>query len=225
MLRITDVVKHLLLMNVILFFGTQLALGDVGNMEANQLINADNSEYFWEWKRYILALFMPGSAYFQPYQIISHMFMHADITHLFFNMFAVFMFGPPLENLWGPKRFLIFYFVAGLGALILHLLVVYFEIHYFGANPLRANIPMLGASGAVFGLLAGFGMKFPNSTIMLLIPPIPMKAKYFVLIYAGLELFLGIGGFNTGVAHFAHLGGALFGFLLILFWRRSRPGW
>ena len=173
-----------------------------------------------EWQRYILALFGPSSAYFQPFQIVTHNFMHADITHLFFNMFGLFMFGPPLESLWGPKRFLYYYFFAGLGALVLHILVVYIDVWYFGGESYLINVPMLGASGSIFGLLLGFGMSFPETKVMLLIPPIPMKAKYFVVVFAVLELFLGLGPFRTGVAHFAHLGGALFGLLLILYWRR-----
>jgi len=146
--------------------------------------------------------------------------MHGGISHLFFNMFAVFMFGPPLENLWGAKRFLFFYLFTGFGALLLHIFVKYVELESMGANPLSANIPVLGASGAVFGLLVGFGMNFPNTKLMLLFPPIPIKAKYFVTGYAVIELFLGLGSFDTGIAHFAHLGGALFGLLLILYWRK-----
>lgn len=208
MYRVTDVVKHLLIINILLYIGSML-LG-----EPAQYITE-----FSDWGRFRLAMFFPTSEFFQPYQIVTHMFMHADVGHLFFNMFALFMFGPPLESAWGPKRFLSYYLITGFGALLLHLTVSYFEMQ----NPEMArlvNTPMLGASGAVFGLLAGFGMLFPNSRIMLLIPPIPMKAKYFVIIYAVIELFLGVSNFNTGVAHFAHLGGALFGFLLILYWRR-----
>lgn len=197
---ITGVVKHLLAINVLMYFGTELIMG-----------NPD---------RLMLAMFFPTSHFFQPYQIVTHMFMHADIGHLFFNMFALFMFGPPLEQTFGPKRFLIFYLVTGFGALILYLLTQYLEVQYFGGDMRMLNTPMLGASGAVFGLLAGFGTLFPNSVIQLLIPPIPLKAKYFVLIYAGIELFLGLGRFSTGIAHFAHLGGALFGFLLIMYWRK-----
>ncbi len=221
---ITDTVKHLLVINVLLYFGTILALGDPEGMAMNELINNPNAENFWEWKRYILALFMPGSTYFQPIQIVTHMFMHGGITHLFFNMFGIYMFGPPLEMYWGPKRFLTYYFVAGFGAMILHLLVMYIQIQGGSVNPLSINVPMLGASGALFGLLAGFAMKFPEQRIMLLIPPIPIKAKYFVLIYAAIELYLGFGSFNTGIAHFAHLGGAIAGFLLILFWRKTGQG-
>lgn len=200
MLRVTDVVKNLLIINVLMYFGTVMFMGNPS--------------------RLMLAMFYPTSDYFAPYQIISHMFMHGGVTHLFFNMFALFMFGPPLENLWGPKRFLFFYLFTGFGALLLHLTVKYIELHYMGADPLSINVPVLGASGAVFGLLVGFGMNFPETKLMLLFPPIPIKAKYFVAGYAVIELFLGLGNFTAGIAHFAHVGGALFGLLLILYWRK-----
>lgn len=200
MYRITDTVKHLLIINVLVYFGS-LLLGA---------------------SRIKLAMFFPTSDYFQPYQIVTHMFMHADIGHLFFNMFGLFMFGPPLESVWGPKRFLSYYLITGLGALGLHLLANYVEVQMMGAPLNLLDRPMLGASGAIFGLLAGFGMLFPNATIMLLFPPIPMKAKYFVLIYAVLEFFLGVSNSTGDIAHFAHVGGALFGVLLILSWRYKR---
>ncbi len=200
MLNVTVVVKNLLIINVLMYFGTVMFMGDPS--------------------RLMLAMFYPTSEYFAPYQIITHMFMHGSISHLFFNMFAVYMFGPPLENLWGSKRFLFFYLFTGFGALFLHLFVKYIELNNMGADPLSINIPVLGASGAVFGLLVGFGMNFPNTKLMLLFPPIPMKAKYFVGGYAVLELFLGLGNIGGGIAHFAHVGGALFGLLLILYWRK-----
>ncbi len=218
MFRITDVVKHLLAINILMYLGT-LLMGDPGNGTMLDLINEVQTD-FKSWGRYMLALFFPTSEYFRPYQLVTHMFMHANVTHVLFNMFAVFMFGPPLESIWGPRRFLFFYFFAGFGALALHLSVQYFQIQSGAVSPYSINVPMLGASGAVFGLLLGFGMMFPESIIQLIFPPIPIKAKYFVLIYAGLELFLGLSGFESGVAHFAHLGGALFGFLLILYWRK-----
>ena len=220
MLRITDVVKNLLIINVLMYFGTLMLLGEPRQDIMHSLVNYPDAHHFMDWGMNILAMFYPTSDYFAPYQIITHMFMHGSISHLFFNMFAVFMFGPPLENLWGAKRFLFFYLFTGFGALILHLFVKYLELHYLGANPLPANVPVLGASGAVFGLLVGFGLNFPNTQLMLLFPPIPIRAKYFVAGYAVIELFLGLGNFNTGIAHFAHLGGALFGLLLILYWRK-----
>ncbi len=204
MYQVTEVVKHLLIINVVMYFGTQMLLGESG--------------------RYILAMFYPTSPDFQPFQIVTHMFMHGSIGHLFFNMFGVYMFGPPLEQRWGSQRFLFYYLFSGFGALALYIFVKYIELNYLGADPRLVGIPMLGASGALFGLLLGYGMSYPNNRIMLLIPPIPMKAKYFVMAYAAVELFLGFSGFNTGIAHFAHLGGALFGLLLILYWRTQPRG-
>lgn len=220
MYRITDTVKHLLIINVLVFLGSML-LGSPGEDVMMSLIN-ERSNLFADWGRYRLAMFFPASDYFHPYQIVTHMFMHADVGHLFFNMFGLFMFGPPLESVWGPKRFLAYYLITGFGALGLHLIATYMEIQMMGGSSYLVNVPMLGASGAIFGLLAGFGMLFPNATIMLLFPPIPLKAKYFVLIYAVIELFLGVSNFTAGVAHFAHVGGALFGVLLILYWRYKR---
>jgi membrane associated rhomboid family serine protease len=148
------------------------------------------------------------------------MFMHGSFMHLLFNMFAIYMFGPPVEAVFGPKRFLFYYLATGLGSFILHMLVMHWELTS-GSIPMSTmNIPTVGASGAVFGLLVAYGMNFPNSVIQLLFPPIPLKAKYFVVIYAGLELYLGLSGKQPGVAHFAHLGGALFGFLIITFWHK-----
>ena len=217
MLRITDTVKHLILINVAMYFGTIFLLGQ-GPENYMALIMGD-SYNLGEWQRLSLAMFYPASPFFRPYQIITHMFMHASIGHLFFNMFALYMFGSALESVWGRVKFLKFYFVTGLGALALYLGVKYLEMNYFGEPGYAENIPMLGASGAVFGLLAGFGFMFPESRIMLLIPPIPMKAKYFVIIFGGIELFLGIANIGTGIAHFAHVGGALFGILTLYYWK------
>lgn len=217
--RITDVVKHLLIINIGLFIVTIFFMGEPGGRVMSQLVNEQLTD-FSLWGKFQLAMFFPSSDYFKPYQIVTHMFMHSGIVHIFFNMFVLFMFGPPLEALWGPKRFLFFYFFAGFGALLLHLVVKYLEMEFMGASPLEINVPMLGASGAIFGLLIGFGMMFPETRLMLLFPPIPIKAKYFVLIIAALELFLGVSRMSAGIAHFAHLGGALFGFLLIWYWSK-----
>lgn len=151
---------------------------------------------------------------FAPWQLISYGFLHGGLAHLFFNMFALYMFGLPVERVWGARRFLVYYFVCMIGAAVIQLAVAAFSGDVY---------PTIGASGAVFGLLLAFGMMFPNSTIMLLIPPIPMKAKYFVIGYGLLTLFFGMTGAMPGVAHFAHLGGMLFGFLLILYWGSRRP--
>ncbi|TVR79802.1 MAG: rhomboid family intramembrane serine protease [Saprospirales bacterium] len=219
MYRVTDVVKHLLLINIVVFIGTIFLMGDPSGLAMNQLVGGQATD-FSGWARFQLAMFYPTSEFFRPFQIVTHMFMHASFGHLFFNMFALFMFGPPLEALWGPRRFLFFYFFTGFGAMLLHLFVKFLEMQFFGAPMFEINIPMLGASGAIFGLLLGFGLMFPESKIMLIIPPIPIKAKYFVLIIAGLELFLGLSRMSSGIAHFAHLGGALFGFFLIFYWRK-----
>ena len=149
---------------------------------------------------------------FAPWQLVSYGFLHGGFGHLFFNMFALYMFGLPIERAWGTRRFLIFYFVCMIGAGLVQLLVAAIAGEVY---------PTIGASGAVFGLLLAFGMMYPNSTIMLLIPPVPMKAKYFVVGYGLLTLFFGMTGTMAGVAHFAHLGGMLFGFGLILFWGRQ----
>ncbi|MCF8359516.1 MAG: rhomboid family intramembrane serine protease [Prolixibacteraceae bacterium] len=229
------------------------------------------------------ALYYPGSEHFKIHQFVTHMFMHGGLTHLFFNMFALWMFGRVLENVWGPRRFLIFFFVTGLGAAALHTFVNYIEIapmvkavtafsntpsadlfssfvnKYqstiknmgfdlpriidFAAmwldNPssmgyeqeaigfmnklvnVKMNIPTVGASGAVFGVLLGFGMLFPNTQLMLLFPPIPIKAKYMVIAYGVLELVLGLSMPGSNVAHFAHLGGMIFGFFLIKYWNKT----
>ncbi|NND09105.1 MAG: rhomboid family intramembrane serine protease [Saprospiraceae bacterium] len=203
--RITEVVKQLLILNILLFGATELWMPNL---------------------RYILSLYYPAAGdYFRPWQLVTHMFMHADFNHLLFNMFALYMFGSALESYWGGKRFLKFYFISGFGALALYLGVQYMEVSAFNELTYQAFLarpyPMMGASGAIFGLLAGFGMMFPNTRLMLLIPPIPMKAKYFVMIYAVIELIFGVSGIQTGVAHFAHLGGALFGALLIIYWRKT----
>jgi membrane associated rhomboid family serine protease len=154
----------------------------------------------------------PGSP-FMPWQIISYGFLHGSITHILFNMFALWMFGRELELMMGQKRFLTYYFTCVLGAALVQLIV--------GAAQ-GGLYPTVGASGGVFGILLAYGMAFPNRMIMLMFPPIPMKAKYFVLLYGLLELYLGASGSAPGVAHFAHLGGMLFGFLLIRYWAVSR---
>ena len=199
MLQLTDVVKNLLIINIIMFLGVRFFI------EPNQL-----------------AVYYPGSPYFQPYQIVTHMFMHGNFMHLLFNMFAIYMFGPPVEAVFGPKRFLFYYLATGLGSFVLHMAVMHWELTS-GSIPMSSmDIPTVGASGAVFGLLVAYGMNFPNSVIQLLFPPIPLKAKYFVLIYAALELYLGLSGKQPGVAHFAHLGGMLFGFFMIIYWKKNR---
>lgn len=192
-----------------------------------------------------LSLYFPASPNFRLHQLFTHMFMHGSIGHIFFNMFALYMFGRVLESVWGPKRFLTFYLVTGLGAAALHLFVIYLEYKhamagvtadqlayfkeiaaqgkYIPGNKVSEILttPTVGASGAVFGILLGFGMLFPNTQLMLLFPPIPIKAKYFVIGYGVLELVLGISQPGSNVAHFAHLGGMLFGYILIKYWNKN----
>ncbi|MBO6792433.1 MAG: rhomboid family intramembrane serine protease [Balneolaceae bacterium] len=158
-----------------------------------------------------LALWPLGSGLFYPWQVVSYMFLHADLSHIFFNLFALWIFGQAIENLWGTKRFYVYYFLTGIGAALIHMFIGGAESY------------TIGASGAVFGLLLAFGMMFPNQYIILLIPPIPIKAKYFVAIYGIVELFSGLSRVDSGVAHFAHLGGLVVGFILIKFWKIKRP--
>lgn len=233
--NIPPVVKNLIIINIILLLAS-FVFNSMG-------INLNRT----------LGLFYPGSPEFQPYQFITHMFMHGGIAHLFFNMFALFMFGRVLEQVWGSKRFFIYFFFTGIGAALLHSFVIYLEAQQLMANlsidqieqvrqqgtdlflrgktftdtgmrdlQLLFNIPTVGASGAVFGVLLAFGMYFPNTQLMLLFPPIPIKAKYFVIIYGVIELYLGFTQANSNIAHFAHLGGMLFGFILIKIWARKR---
>jgi membrane associated rhomboid family serine protease len=128
-----------------------------------------------------------------------------------------------LEYRFGAKKFLTYYFIAGFGALLTHLFSIYFDLNFLGAPANIINIPMVGASGAIMGLLIGFALKYPDNVIALIFPPIQMKAKYFALAYVAFDLFAGMGNFNTGIAHFAHLGGALFGFLMIKYWEKFDP--
>lgn len=160
-----------------------------------------------------LALFPVQSGYFSIYQLITFMFTQVDFWHLFFNMFAVFMFGRTLEHYWGPKRFLTYYMFCGIGSGLIQLLVCYLT---------GSMAPTIGASGAVFGILLAFGMLFPNTPIYFIFVPIPIKAKYFVIGYGLLELYYGFANrAGDNVAHFAHLGGMLFGIILILYWRKK----
>ncbi len=146
---------------------------------------------------------------FYPWQLLTYGFLHGSLPHLFFNMLALYMFGLSLERLWGSQRFGIYYFACLVGAGLIQLLV---------ATSSGQPYPTLGASGAVFGLLLAYGITWPNNTIMLLFPPIPMKAKWFVVIFGALELYLGVSGRAPGIAHFAHLGGMLFGAALLYYW-------
>lgn len=221
-----DVVKNLLIINLLMFLATMVFSSGTEDL------------------RITLGLHYFDSPDFEPYQMVSHMFMHGNFTHLFFNMFALIMFGGQLERVWGPKRFLLFYFVTGLGAVALHLGVQAYELYdMFGSVSPKSDaldlsdysaeqirraqeiyfIPTVGASGAIYGLLLGFAMLFPNTELMLIFLPIPIKAKYFVPFLMLGELYLGVNNFEwDNIAHFAHLGGALFGFILVMIWKRDR---
>ena len=150
---------------------------------------------------------------FALWQILTYGFLHGNVTHIAFNMFALWMFGRELEWLMGSQRFLIYFLVCVVGAALVQLLVAGFQGGLY---------PTVGASGGVFGILLAYGLTFPNRIVMLLFPPIPMKAKYFVLFYGLLELYLGVSGNAPGIANFAHLGGMLFGFLLLQYWSHIR---
>jgi membrane associated rhomboid family serine protease len=158
-----------------------------------------------------LALWPIGTAEFRPYQIATHLFAHGFFLHILFNMLALWMFGRELENRWGPKRFLFFYFACGVGAAAAHLAVEYFT---------GTGAPAIGASGAVMGVVAAFGYLFPNTQLFIIPIPFPIKAKWAVIGYVIYDLFSGVTGSSDNVAHFAHLGGALTGFILVLIWTK-----
>lgn len=200
------VVKVLLIINGLIFF-LEMSFG-------NQLISS-----FALWPMGSSGLSMMGSMqpHFQPQQLITYSFLHGGLMHLLFNMYALWLFGSRLENIWGSKTFTIYYFVCVVGAGLVQLLVSTLSLRHGGGY-----YPTIGASGGVFGLLLAFGMTFPNEILMLVFPPIALKAKWFVMIYGGLELWAGVTGTAAGIAHFAHLGGMLFGYLLLVFWRRQQ---
>jgi membrane associated rhomboid family serine protease len=231
------VTRNLLIINVALY-----ALTVIGRMSGKFDLD------------YYLGLHHHLAPNFQPYQFITYMFMHQTIdeqghiafAHIFFNMFAVYMFGQLLERLWGPKRYLIFYMVCGLGAGITQYLLLNYEVSHL-LDAMNAEIgttrdaaaqaelinrkdmvieglshaSIIGASGSIFGLLGAFGMLFPNQYLYVYFL-FPIKAKWFVIIYGGLELVLGVSGSNDNVGHFAHLGGLFVGIILVLLWRRDR---
>ena len=232
--RIPVVTKNLLAINVVMFLA--LIVADKNGVDLNN----------------ILGLHFYMSEEFHPYQLVTYMFMHGGFSHLFFNMFALFMFGRTLEYVWGPKRFLIFYVVAGLGAAFVQELVGAVRFYNLvegvdadklaivfeeGAAALREgknfilpklaelnlvlNSQTVGASGAVYAILLGFGMLFPNRPLYLMFIPVPIKAKWMVMGYGHIELALGVSSANDGIAHYAHLGGMLFGVLLILYWKHQ----
>lgn len=207
------VTKNLIIINVLVFFGTLVA----------QRYGIDLTNY--------LGLHFFLASDFNPAQLITYMFMHGGFSHIFFNMFAVFMFGPILEQTWGPKRFLFYYIACGIGAGIIQEGVQYFQYtteisHYIQSGLYSADIlnmmTTVGASGAVYAILLAFGMLFPNNRMFVFPIPFPIKAKYFVIGYALIELYSGLAN-NAGdnVAHFAHLGGMIFGLFLIIYWKNK----
>lgn len=204
--QIPTVTKNLVAINILMFIAT---LVNENFMVAN------------------FAMFYPASPFFKPWQILTHMFMHGGFWHIFFNMYSLLMFGSILERSLGTKKYLIFYFVTGLGAVALHTGVEWMQARVFIANGIAQAYqqllvtPTLGASGAIYGVLIGFAMLYPQARLTLIFPPIPMTAKWLVIIFAAIELFSGINGIQDGVAHFAHLGGMLFGWLLIRWWRKQ----
>ena len=240
MRNMTETVKQLIIINIIFFIGTQL-LGDVAYK--------------------YLSLYYPENSDFKLWQPLTHMFMHGNLMHIFFNMFALYSFGTTLEQYWGTKKFLFFYISCGLGAAFIHILSNYYFFHE-GLNVLidsgipKAQIlqvlsegkydlswqevllksdfqsfigaymtPAVGASGAVYGVLVAFAYMFPNAELMMMFIPIPIKAKYFVPVIVGLDLFSGVTGFSVfggGIAHFAHVGGALVGFLMMWYWKKNQ---
>ena len=151
--------------------------------------------------------------WYRPWTFVTYMFLHGDFFHLFFNMYALFLFGSVLERVWGTKKFLFYYFATGVGAGLIHIGVQYMTGDVY---------PTIGASGAIFGLLIAYAMLYPNAIMGLIFPPVTMKAKWFVLIYAALELLLGVSGAQSGVAHFAHLGGLVVGLIIMLYWKKTR---
>lgn len=195
------------------------------------------------------ALYFPASPFFRIWQPLTYMFMHGGFGHLFFNMYSLFIFGSVLERVWGTKKFLLFYFVTGLGAALVHIGVQWIQygsaLATYGlslndasalaqevARSIQAGAdripvwslslftPTVGASGAIYGVLMGYAMLYPDSVLTLLFPPVSLKAKWFVLIFAAIELALGVFGTRAGIAHFAHLGGLIFGFILIMYWKK-----
>lgn len=204
------VVMNLLIINILVFLATYLLPIGVGNAIYNF-----GALQFWE------------GGNFKIWQLLTYMFLHSGISHIFFNMFALWMFGRVLELEMGSKRFLTYYLVCGVGAGLIQLGVNWVEYSIAvsnGASELiygYAHASTVGASGAVFGLLLAFGVLHPNERIMLIFPPVALKAKWFVIIYGAIELLAGIGP-ASGVAHFAHLGGMLFGWLMILYWKKKR---
>ena len=220
MRNIPDIIKQLIIINVLIFIGSQY----VGQISYD-----------------LLALHYPKNELFGIWQLLTHMFMHGSITHILFNMFGLWMFGSPLVQMWGKNKFLFFYLSSGLGAALLQLLVYHLQIQSliddlvgqgYMLNEIIPslqqsqslfNVTMVGASGALYGVLVAFAFSFPNAELMLIFLPIPIKAKYFVPLVLLMDLFFGFSSYSMGpIAHFAHVGGALAGFLMMWYWKRNQ---
>ena len=214
------IVKNLIFINVLFFLATEFLFKDIGDHGLQG----------------IFGLWPINSENFRPYQIFTHMFTHAGVAHIFFNMFSLWMFGRMLENIWGPKKFLLFYLLCGIGSAIAHMTIAYFVylpvkdalelakatgqtdyVEYLQSLPIYA----VGASGAVMGVLVGFAYLFPNTELLLLFPPIPIKAKWLIIALVAFDLFGGLGKTSDGIAHWAHLGGAAMGFILVYIWNKT----
>ncbi len=210
---IPPVTKNIILINIIIYIATALS-GDF------------MIEKF--------AMFYPTSPFFRIWQPVTYMFMHGGFWHIFFNMYSLLIFGMVLERTLGSKKFVLFYFITGIGALLMHIGVEYLQVmHYVkemglglpGARIAYENLlrtPTVGASGAIYGVLLGYALIYPNSVITLIFPPVALKAKWMIIIFILIELSTGIFNTSDGVAHFAHLGGMFFGLLLILWWKHTR---
>jgi membrane associated rhomboid family serine protease len=232
------VVKNIIFINILMLLVTYAAQSFMGlDFSGNLYLNTK------------LGLYFPKSDQFMPFQIVTHMFMHGGFWHIFFNMYALYIFGGVLENVWGPKRFFIYYIACGLGAALTHESVIAYQYYHLVNNISPENLqiffnkgteflnngdfdslqklynllntPTVGASGAIFGVLLAFGVLFPNTQLMLLFPPIPIRAKYFVMIYGGIELYMAVTQPGSNIAHAAHIGGMIFGYILIRYWRKT----
>ena len=236
--RVSEIVKHLIIINVIFFIA---------------------SIVFGELMYDLFAMHYPNNSDFILWQPVTHMFMHGDITHILFNMFGLWMFGTPLEQMWGKQKFVFFYLSAGFGAVLIQTIVYHYDvmsvtqilidngltnsdvdafyktgrlntsiIQSVGEDRLYSGIQsfkavMVGASGALYGILVAFAMLFPNVQLMLLFPPIPIKAKFFVPFLILFDLFFGFTSYSVGpIAHFAHIGGAVTGFLMMWYWKKNQ---
>lgn len=238
--RLTETVKHLIILNALFFAASSLLGIDLNNF---------------------LALYFPENENFGIWQFVSHMFMHGGFMHILFNMYALWAFGSPLEQMWGRNKFIFFYFSAGLGAGLIYTAVNYFQFNSIHNDLINIglrtsdiqslltsgkynsdilsqipeqklmeiyqiyNTPAVGASGAIYGVLVAFGMTFPNAKLALIFLPVPISAKYFIPVLIALDLFSGVTGFSIfggGIAHFAHVGGAIIGFLIMWYWKKNQ---